>query len=256
MKLVDEDKRSYIAPLFHGWNETMILSCIQGYMGQAWADRLENPQSAQIVVGDFCFFAGVPNRKLVENIPVNFPSPCILMIPQHTGWSTYIENTYQERFDKFMRYSTKKEPQIFDSEKLLSYQKKIPPNYQLQKIDQCLYHTIPKIPWAKDLCAQFSTWEAYKMHGMGYVVTHHDKIVSGASSYTAYNGGIEIQIDTRQDYRRQGFALACASALILHCLEKGIYPSWDAANHASLCLAQKLGYHLEKAYVTYAVSVN
>ena len=94
------------------------------------------------------------------------------------------------------------------------------------------------------------------MHGMGYVVTYHNEIISGASSYTAYNGGIEIQIDTRQDYRRQGFALACASALILHCLKKGIYPSWDAANHASLCLAQKLGYHLEKAYVTYAVSVN
>jgi predicted GNAT family acetyltransferase len=68
-----------------------------------------------------------------------------------------------------------------------------------------------------------------------------------------YGGGIEIEIATDPGYRRQGIALACASRLILTCLERGLYPSWDAANMASVRLAEKLGYHFDYAYPAYAV---
>ena len=70
-------------------------------------------------------------------------------------------------------------------------------------------------------------------------------MAAGASSYTWYRGGIEIEIDTKAEYRRQGLALCCASALLLHCLERGLYPSWDAATPISVALAEKLGYHFE-----------
>jgi RimJ/RimL family protein N-acetyltransferase len=36
-------------------------------------------------------------------------------------------------------------------------------------------------------------------------------------------------------------------------MDKGLYPSWDAANRTSVALAEKLGYHFDKEYVTYAV---
>ena len=39
--------------------------------------------------------------------------------------------------------------------------------------------------------------------------------MAGASSYTVYDGGIEIEIDTRPDVRRLGLALACGARLIL-----------------------------------------
>ncbi|WP_184093742.1 GNAT family N-acetyltransferase [Anaerocolumna cellulosilytica] len=32
------------------------------------------------------------------------------------------------------------------------------------------------------------------------------------------------------------------------CLKRGIYPSWSAANTASLALAEKLGYHLDREH--------
>ena len=35
--------------------------------------------------------------------------------------------------------------------------------------------------------------------------------------------------------------LCCASALILHCLDRGLYPSWDAATPISVALAERLG---------------
>lgn len=75
--------------------------------------------------------------------------------------------------------------------------------------------------------------------------------VAGASSYTVYRGGIEIEIDTRVDFRRQGLATACGARLILDCLDCGLYPSWDAHSRASLALSKKLGYKLDRPYPAY-----
>ena len=62
---------------------------------------------------------------------------------------------------------------------------------------------------------------------------------------------MEIQVDTRKDFRRQGLALACSSAFVLECLEKKLIPNWDAANQQSVELAEKLGYMFEREYQVY-----
>jgi len=82
---------------------------------------------------------------------------------------------------------------------------------------------------------------------------YNEKIICGASSYFIYNGGIEIQIDTDEEYRRQGLATVCASRLILECLQSGKHPGWDAADTRSLAFAEKLGYEFSHEYSTYAV---
>lgn len=46
-------------------------------------DDRQHPKSAQVITGDFRFFAGIPNMELVKNIPEYFSSLCILMIPQN-----------------------------------------------------------------------------------------------------------------------------------------------------------------------------
>ena len=78
--------------------------------------------------------------------------------------------------------------------------------------------------------------------------------VSGASSYSGYPGGIEIEIDTRADFRRKGLARICGAKLILECLERGLYPSWDAHNPGSAALAKKLGYRFDRAYAAYEMT--
>ncbi|MEG0950903.1 MAG: GNAT family N-acetyltransferase, partial [Niameybacter sp.] len=126
--------------------------------------------------------------------------------------------------------------------------------YQLQAIDEQLYATLKVQEWSEDFCSQFSTYEIFKEQGMGFVILHQGEPVSGASSYTVFDKGIEIEIDTQAAYRRRGLALVCASKIILECLARCIEPHWDAANKASVALAEKLGYCLEKEYVTYEVN--
>ena len=86
------------------------------------------------------------------------------------------------------------------------------------------------------------------------VILKDGRIVSGVSSYTRYKEGIEIEVDTVEEERRKHLALIACSALILRCLEEGLYPSWDAHNMGSVHLAEKLGYEFDHEYVAYEVA--
>lgn len=253
IKKLNYNGMNKITDLFKDWKETLIWSCLQGHMGSAWVDDIENPKSVQVITADFCFFSGVPNVELVKNIPKCYKNSCILMVPENDLWGNIIEEIYKDKFEKFYRYAIKKEKDIFNRNKLNSFIDSIPEEYQIIKIDETIYNKANEEEWSRDLCSQFKSYEDFEKRGLGFVVSYNGELISGASSYTVYNGGIEIEIDTKREFRRRGLALACASKLILECLDRGLYPSWDAANKASVALSEKLGYHFDKEYITYEV---
>ncbi|MGN0144611.1 MAG: GNAT family N-acetyltransferase [Clostridium sp.] len=254
MLIYEVVNKKSISPLFEGWQETLIWSCLQDCMGKAFTDNLINPESAQILIGDFCFFAGIPKEELVRNKPEYFQGDFIIMVPQNEEWAELIEKEYAEKAVKRERYATKKEKDIFDKDNLNKIVKGLDISYELKIIDKTLYDEICKSNWAYDLCSQFKTYDDYKRYGIGVVVLKDKEIVSGASSYTVYKEGIEIEIDTRTDERRKGLALCCGAKLILECLKRNLYPSWDAQNKGSLALSEKLGYNFDNAYIVYEIT--
>lgn len=240
------DKKS-IAPLFDGWPETMIWSCLQDCMGVAYTNDLSDTLSAQIVTACFCFFAGKVNYDLIKNKVDSFS----VMVAQNHLWEEAIELVYGDRVVRRTRYATKKEKDVFDIVQLQNIVSSLSAPYIMKQIDSSLYQRIMTLDWAADLCANFVDRESFMENGLGFVIMKDGEIVSGASSYTFYNGGIEIEIDTREDERRKGLALRCGAKLILECLNRNLYPSWDAHNLGSLALAGKLGYHFDREYPTY-----
>jgi GNAT superfamily N-acetyltransferase len=253
MPIYNVQDKETIAHLFNGWDETLIWSCLQGYMGVAYADSLMLPLSAQICTGDFIFFAGTVNHDLILNKPANLKTSYAILAPQNQEWEQAIEHCYKNKVTRHIRYATKKEQGVFDEEKLQSIITRLPVQYELKPIDRALFREILALQWARDLCSNYKSFEEYRSIGMGVVVQKDGNIVSGASSYTSFNGGIEIEIDTRKDERRKGLASACGASLILGCLKRGWYPSWDAHNKESLALAQKLGYHFDREYPVYEI---
>lgn len=254
MEVITVTDKDTIAPLFDGWQETMIWSCLQGCMGTAFADHAVHPRSAKICIADFCFYAGVPNEALVRHQTPEERKRFVIMIPQNEGWSQIIESVYGKRATRRERYATKKEPECFNPDALCLLSKALPAGYELRMIDEELFQQVRSLSWAGDLCSQFQDWQDYASRGIGVVALKDGVIASGASSYTVYQGGIEIEIDTKEDERHKGLASACGARLILECLKKGLYPSWDAHNKVSLALAEKLGYHFDTAYPVYEVT--
>ena len=143
---------------------------------------------------------------------------------------------------------------MFDREKLKAFAESVGEKYTLRMIDRKLFDHCRKQEWSRDFVSLFADYDAYQRAGLGVVALKEGEPVSGASSYSSYRGGIEIEIDTQNEYRRQGLATACGARLILECLERGLYPSWDAQNLWSVALAEKLGYHFDHEYTAYEVS--
>lgn len=236
-----------VEALFAGWQETLIYSCLQKVMGKIYVTDLENPKSAFAFVGCFGFYAGEPDRELVMHKPEGF----VIMTPQNEAWAELIEHCFPAA-KRVERYAIRKDT-VFDKEALQQKANSLPDGYTLQKIDGALYNQCLQSPVTADFVSSFDDQAHFLQMGRGMVVTKDGKIVSGAASYTRYREGIEIEVDTVESERRKHLATAACAALILNCLEEGLYPSWDAQNRNSVRLAESLGYEFDHAYTAYEV---
>ena len=66
IKKLEDAKRS--EPLFLGWEEPIIWACLEKIMGDIYVLDDRNPLSAIATLGDFYFFAGYPDEKLIRNV--------------------------------------------------------------------------------------------------------------------------------------------------------------------------------------------
>ncbi len=244
-ELTDTSKVAY---LFESWQETLIYSCLQKVMGKIFVSDLEQPKSAMAHVGCFVFYAGEPDRELAINKPEGF----VIMVPQNKAWEDCIEECFPEA-KKITRYAIKKDTR-FDKDRLRNMVAGLPEGYELKEIDEKIYDMCLSDPVTRDFVSSFESKEKYLNMGRGIVIFKSGRIVAGASSYTRYNEGIEIEVDTVEEERRKGLATIASAALILRCLDEGLYPSWDAYNMNSVRLAEKLGYEFDHEYSAYEVS--
>ena len=163
-----------------------------------------------------------------------------------------IEHCYPSA-KRITRYAIRKDTR-FDETALKKEVEGLPEGYELKEIDAELYEKCLEDPVTRDFVAPFGTKEKYLEWGRGMVILKDGKIVSGASSYTRYKEGIEIEVDTVESERRKHLATTVCAALILRCLEEGLYPSWDAQNMNSVHLSERLGYEFDHEYTAYEVS--
>lgn len=241
-----------VRSLFDGCKDTLVLSCLDGIMGGIYAED-EAPASAMAVLGSFCFLAGEPDPALIAHRPDAQCQSWIMMIADRPSWYPVIEAVFGSDAERFHRIAIQKEPDVFDTAHLRTLADALPAGYHLKRIDDTLYHRCLSDSWSRDFVGLFDSCEHYRAMGLGVVAMYGDEIAAGASSYSRYRDGIEIEIDTRPAHRRRGLASACGAALILDCLSRGLYPSWDAHTEISASLAEKLGYHRAAPYVTYTI---
>ncbi len=238
-----------IEGLFKDIKFYMGRSVLDGLMGEAYVDNLDNPTIAYLLVRQYCFINGNSNLELAKQVLKTLPKTCKRIIADD-DWNDIIESTCND-FEKSKRYSLKKEKDIFNKQKLKEFSENLNSEYEVKTINERIYRLIKA---DDDDPKQMKITDDYMNKGIGVCCFRDDEIVGICSSNIIYKDGIEINIRVKEGYKHKGIGTAMASKLILMCLEKGIYPSWDAANLTSLELAKKLGYSYDSEYTIYKIN--
>ncbi|MGE5703722.1 MAG: GNAT family N-acetyltransferase [Clostridia bacterium] len=117
----------------------------------------------------------------------------------------------------------------------------LPDGFSLVQIDFELYHRIqgsvvPQQFWnhAEDFLA----------HGVGFSLIYEEQIVSTAFAAYLVADQLELGIETTEAFRKKGYAIYPAAALIQYCLAHGYEPLWACRreNIGSSRLAERLGF--------------
>lgn len=239
----------YVWPLFMVFPyDSMLDAIIHGYHGEIFTDQINSPKFVMASFADIIYLSGdVDAEKLdliIDKIPLYGEIHC------DETWVKRLESK-GVTLKSFTRYAMNHE--TIEQKSIQTFMEKPAPNISVLKIDETIYETLLQDAWSRSLVENFENFKAFNTHAFGYVIKENNEIVSGTSSFSRFNDGLEIEIVTKESSRQKGYATLSAAYYINACLEKSIIPHWDAANLKSRRLAEKLGYTLERTYTVYEV---
>ena len=243
-----------IRALFDCFDDSMIFSCFEGIYGELWCDDVNEPETAVIVSGDFHYLAGEP-AFADEIMGFAEEKPHAVFVPSCGGWFGLLNDACGGRLKKVERYHMRLGQNGFDRQAL----SEIVDNMKHLKLSDCELCPIGReeydecivSDWADSFVSNFSDWNEYQQHGFGFVIKHGGRVVSGTSTYCYYSRGVEVEVSTAPEYRKNGLARITAARFIIECLDRDTAPNWDARNMFSVSIARKLGFELHDTYTAY-----
>lgn len=259
---VRSEQLKQIEELFKGIQDSMVIACIQGYMGDAYVDKLPDPHVGLIVSGEYSFFAGDTKSEgavwLAENLFELNPGDetvCIFA-DDEPEWEKVLMRVEKYAPALVPRYGIIQKDYVFDEELLKEYMDRLPDEYHLKMFDKDIYEQAMSEDWSREFCETFESGSDFLDRGFGCAIVHKGKLAAGISTMTVYDGGAEVQVATHPDYRRKGLATICAAAFLMESQKCGIRACWDAANEISKNMALSLGYKYKGIYTTVSMKRN
>ena len=222
---------------------SMVLAALEG-QGRVLVDSPVRPRCGVAAAGDFLYCGGVPGPEGKHMLR--------RAMGTYDGWLIYAKGPWLEvlreiapvKMHTRMAYRHDVQPR---DEHLRSLLRAMPEGAAFKPIEGAWIPWCRRDEWSRDFVSLF-TDEGYAQRGLGVLLMVDGQPVAGASSYVSYPGGVEIQLQTRDDMQGRGYATLAAAQLILLAHERGLIATWDAANPVSAHIAQKLGYEMEGEY--------
>ena len=218
--------------------------------GRAWVDDPVSPSVAVSQI-DFWIVGGDPGAAAAAEALRMAPTSGTI-ITAGEAWDDLVRETLGAGVRERTRtgFATP-HPQAWDRARLREMAASLPEGFAIRRVTAESLGTFLDV--AKDFTSNWRSPEACLAHGVGFGVFEGDRCVAGCGSFTLAGKRLEVEIDTEPGYRRRGLARAVAAALILHCLEAGIEPCWDAHNPESAALALQLGFVEPCPYTVFVV---
>lgn len=251
---MESPSRAELASLFvhHGHLRVVIDAVLQGYCGTAVASAGSKARVAQLTVGVFTFFGGDPTHPIAQTLVERLSGERIILCTEDV-WQDVILRAHGERIDTEQRLSFSSAN--LNLEHLRILMSRVPDRFHIERINVDLAQRIcDEVSPDLLLPEVFASPVDFTERGIGFCALTGGQMVCGATSAFICDEAIEIQINTHKAYRRMGLATAVGATLLVHCLEHGIDPHWDAGAPASERVAEKLGYVPDSAYEWYLLS--
>jgi hypothetical protein len=243
--MVVEWTRTDRSNLFDFFNEfkvgrTVIFPALSTNRGTIWVDSLESPSVVRLQIGIINAVTGDSLKPVAVDI-IKMINPNELVFFSDESWIELLKKVYGDRFG--IKKRTKMFPAQLNKNRLRGFIEKLPAEFILEQLDLETIHNLSK-DMLFHIMLFFGSPEEFTENGFGYCIKHEGRVVSIASTLTPFKDEFEIEVRTENSakYRQKGLATIVSSALILHALDKGYIPHWDAANEISVKLALKLGY--------------
>jgi len=222
------------------------IDCVlEDQMGRAFVDSVDNPQLWMIEQDQFfCYYAGDFSSPAGREFLGQTPSGRMLMAGS-PGWHDAVQSVFGERLMRLKRWSY--ESRSLRVEHLQQLAAGNPHTPAIQKVDTAL--AAVDSPYLS--IGGFESPEDFVQRGIGFCLPKDNRIIGGAYASLVCSDAIEVSIVVDENFYRQGIATALACQLLLWCLEHHLAPHWDAANHESCRLAEKLGYTYSSEYTAW-----
>lgn len=127
---------------------------------------------------------------------------------------------------------------------------------EISPIDESARKTLLEESWSADLVANTNSIEDRFPRAFGFIARLDGRIIGGVGCFTVYLSGVEVEIDTREGYRRRGVATELAKRMLIECKTRSLECHWDAMNAESARLARKVGFVWDRTYWCYEMSVH
>lgn len=229
------------------YNDTVVNTICENIAGQMWVDDENNPKVVLGKYKSYHYLNGLPQK--VDNLTDILFDECNqpVLIANNNSWVEFLDADVNAKHTERYRLLT---PQKFDEETLKGYFEKINnfPQFELRIMNDEDYDAYDPTGWEHNMRGCFKSKEDFLEKSCGVVIVHDGKIISGCSAYTYYSKGVEVQIETLEEYRGMGLGMIVGARYIYECQKRGIVPNWDAAHMQSAKMAQKLGFVFDRRY--------
>ena len=253
---LEKNARKIVATFYEAyvWNY-LPDAVLEGTIGEALVDNVGDPQVAVLQIpklklsipgGDASHPAA---REFVKDLP-RFS----ILICASPGWEELLQEVHAGKLVAMPRYAFSSEK--LDIDHLRGLASQIPDGYRLEQIDVRLAKQLAgeRSEFASAHMRNFDSPEDFVARGFGFCIVAGDEVVSAASTFAVCSKGIEIEVGTREKHRGKGLATVVSAQLLVHSLQNGLDPNWDAENENSAGLAKKLGYAPQGSYTLWLVA--
>ncbi len=226
--------------MFAGRDELpAVLGAGLSGLGTLAADDPERTAAARVSIGCYEIFAGDAAAAGAARLVRTVSRPHELIYGADPAWRSLIQAVHGTAvFDRPMRGFDASALRV---DQLREASRGLPSEFELVRMDSGLAAQLDGglEPHALQV---YPSAEAFAAAGVGFAAVTQGRIACAATSYAACPGHLEVAIATREAFRGRGLATSVSARLLLHCLDAGIRPHWNASNPISQRLAERLGY--------------